>query len=170
MAKFLVVKQTPENPGKGELVLKQSDFMEQIAANSAKAPKNKRTAVNHLREILQSISVKYDSSLNPMRVRLVNYTGLPFKDDTELSAIVTKILRNEHPTIFQRVLEYELAHRPTHTKLVYYVGDSVDCAPFFKAGLDSIDEKDVESYLTGKSKKALGRSTVTDEEVRERGD
>lgn len=165
MAKFVVVSKAPEKLEKGEIVINQPNFIEQIEANKQKAPRNHLTAVNHLREILQSVGVKYDAELNAMRIKLVNYIGLPFKDNSDLSTIVVKILKNEHPGVFQKVLEYDLGHRPSHTKLVYYVGDSAYCEPFFKAGLDSIDEKDVESYLTGKPKKTVGKPAVTDEDA-----
>ena len=163
MAKFIVVSKAPETLEKGEIVINQPDFMEEVVANQKKAPRNHQTAVNDLREVLQSIGVKYDPELNAMRIKLVNYTGLPYKSNEELSAIVTKILRNEYPTVFSKVLDYKLAHRPTSTKLVYYVGSSEDCAPFFKAGLDSMDEKEITAYTNGKSKKATSKSAVGEE-------
>jgi hypothetical protein len=157
MAKFVVVNKAPKTLEKGEVVIAQPDFMEQIVANAKKAPRNHQTAVNHLREILQSISVKYDQELNPMRIKLVNYIGLSYASNEELSAILVKILRNEYPTIFQKVLEHQLTSRPSHTKLVYYVGNSVDAYPFFKAGIDSIDAKDVEAYMNDGKPKKVGK-------------
>jgi hypothetical protein len=169
MTKFTVVSKAPAAVEKGELVLGQPDFMEQIVANQKKAPRNHLTAVNHMREILQTISTKYDQNLNAMRIRLVGYTGVPFKDNTELSAILVRILRAEYPQIFEKVLDYELKNRPTNTKLIYYVGNSSDTGPFTKNGIDGIDEKDLESFLTGKPKKVVGKPAVTDEEARAHG-
>jgi hypothetical protein len=160
MAKFIVVSKAPETLEKGEFVINQPNFMEEVIANKQKAPRNQQTAVNHLREVLQSVGVKYDPELNAMRIKLVNYTGLPYKNNEELAAIVTRILRNEYPAVFPKVIAYELAHRPAHTQLVYYVGNSEDCAPFFAAGLDSTDPKEAQAHLTGKSKKA---AKATDE-------
>jgi hypothetical protein len=168
MAKFVVVSKAPETLEKGEVVINQPNFLEQVEANKQKAPRNGLTAVNHLREILQSVGTKYDPELNAMRIKLVNYIGRPFKNSQELSVIVTEILKDQYPRAFQKVLEYDLSHRPSHTKLVYYVGDSTNCEPFFKAGLDSIDEKDVESYMTGKPKRTVGRPAITSEEAKER--
>jgi hypothetical protein len=162
MAKFIVVSKAPETLEKGEIVINQPNFMEQVVDNKQKAPRNHQTAVNHLREVLQSVGVKYDPELNAMRIKLVNYTGLPYKNNEELSAIVTRILRNEYPAVFPKVLAYELAHRPASTKLVYYVGSSEDCAPFFAAGLDSMDEKEIATYA--KSKKAPTKSVAAGEE------
>jgi len=169
MAKFVVVDQAPETLEKGELVIKRPDFMEQIVANQKKAPRNNLTAVNHLREIIQSVSTKYDSELNAMRVKLVNYVGVPFKNNEELSAILVKIFKNEYPQVFDKVLDYQLQNRPANVKLIYYVGDFKGTTPFFKAGIDNIDEKDVEHYMTGKPKKTVGKPAITNEEAKERG-
>ena len=52
-----------------------------------------------------------------------------------------------------------------NTKLVYYTGNFNTTGPFYKNGLDLIEEKDVESYMTGKSKKVVGKPALTKEEV-----
>jgi hypothetical protein len=168
MAKFVVVNEAPTTLDKGELVVAQPDFIEQIVANQKKAPRNHLTALNHLREILQSISTKYDPELNAMRIRLVNYVGVPYSDNNGLSTLVVQLLKNEYPSIFEKALEHQLKNRPLNTKLVYYVGDSKDTGPFFRAGIDSLDKKDIESYMTGKLKKVVGKPAVTDEEAKNR--
>jgi hypothetical protein len=169
MAKFVVVKQAPTTLDKGEFVIKQPDFMEQIVANQKKAPKHNQTAINHLREVLNSIGVKYDPEMNVFKIRLLNYEGLAFKNNDDMSAIVVRILRNEYPKVFDKVIEHELKNRPTNTKLVYYVGDFNTASPFYNAGLDLLDEKDIESYMTGKPKKVVGKPAITKEEAQENG-
>jgi hypothetical protein len=169
MSKFIVVNKVPETLGKGEIVINQPDFMEQIEANIKKAPRNKQTAVNHLREILQSIGTRYDPELNAMRINLRNYIGLPFNSNAELSTVIVRILKNEYPKAFDKVLEHALQNRPINTKLIYYVGNFADTSAFFRAGVDNIEEKDVESYLTGKPKKVVGKPAITNEEAKERG-
>jgi len=168
MAKFVVVNQAPATLEKGEIVIGQPDFMDQIVANQKKAPKHKQTAINHLREVLNSIGQAYDPDMNVFKIRLINYEGLPFKDNTELSLIVNRILRTEYPAIFDKYLEYQLKNRPMNTKLVYYVGNFNTTGPFYKAGLDLIEEKDVEAYMTGKPKKTVGKPAITDEEANNR--
>lgn len=163
MAKFVVVKEAPETLGKGEVVINPPNFLEQIEANSRKAPKHKQTATHHLRELLNSIAEKYDHDMNPLSIKLVNYVGVPFKDNNELSAILVRLLGNEYPAIFNKVLAYELKNRPMNTKLVYYTGDFTSTAAFYEAGLDLIEEKDVEGYLTGKPKKVVGKPAVANE-------
>jgi hypothetical protein len=169
MTKFVVVDKAPETLEKGEVVINQPNFMEQIVANQKKAPRNGLTAVNHIREVLQSISIKYDPELNAMRIKLPNYVGLPFKGNEEFSAIMVRILKTEYPQIFEKVLDHELKNRPLGTKLIYYVGNFKGTTPFFKAGIDNIDESDVESYMTGKPKKTVGKPAITNEEAKERG-
>ncbi len=169
MAKFVVVKQAPETLEKGEIVIGQPDFMDQILANIKKAPKHKQTAINHLREVLNSIGQVYDPEMNVMKIKLNNYKGLAFNDSKDLSAIVVKILKNEYPSIFDRYLDHQLKNRPMNTKLIYYVGDFTATAPFYKAGLDLIEEKDVESYMTGRPKKIVGKPAITKEEAEANG-
>jgi len=170
MAKFVVVNEAPQTLEKGEIVINQADFSEQIVANQKKAPRKKQTGLNHLREVLNSIGVKYDPDMNVFKIRLVNYEGLPYADEAEFSAIVTRILKNEYPVIFDKVLEYQLKNRPMNTKLIYYVGDFNSTGPFYKNGLDPIDLKDVESYMTGKPKKVVGKPAVTNAEAKGDGD
>lgn len=169
MTKFVVVDKAPETLEKGELVISSPAFMEQILANAKKQPRNGLIAVNHVREILQSIGVKYDSELNSMRIKLAGYVGVPFKNNDELSAVIVRILRTEYPSIFEKVLDYDLKNRPLGTKLIYYVGNFKGTTAFFKHGIDNIDESDVESYMTGKPKKTVGKPAITNEEAKERG-
>jgi hypothetical protein len=169
MAKFTVVKQAPATLEKGEIVISQPDFMEQILANQKKAPKHKQTAINHLREVLSSIAEKYDHDMNVFKIRLLNYEGLAFSSHEDLSNIVVRILKNEYPAIFDKVVTYELNKRPANTKLVYYTGDFTTTTPFYNAGLDLIEEKDIESYMTGKPKKIVGKPAITKEEAEANG-
>lgn len=168
MAKFVVVKQAPTTLEKGEIVIGQPDFMEQILANQKKAPKHKQTAINHLREVLNSIGQVYDPEMNVFKIRLLNYEGLAFKDNNDLSVIISRVLKNEYPRVFDKYIEHQLKNRPMNTKLIYYVGDFTTTKPFYDAGLDLIEEKDVESYMTGRPKKVVGKPAVTNEEVKNR--
>jgi hypothetical protein len=168
MAKFVVVKQAPATLEKGEIVIGQPDFMEQIVANQKKAPRHQQTALNHMREVLSSIGQKYDPDMNVFKIRLVNYEGLAFKSNEDISAIIVRLLKNEYPAIFDRYLDHQLKNRPINTKLIYYVGDFTTTGPFYKAGLDLLEEKDIESYMTGKPKKTVGKPAVTDEEANSR--
>jgi hypothetical protein len=167
MAKFVVVKEVPKTLDKGEFVITQPDFLEQIRANAMKAPRLKQTGINHLREVLNAIGVKYDPDMNVFKIRLVTYEGLPYKDETEFAAIVVRILRNEYPAVFDKVLEHQLQNRPMNTKLIYYVGDFNATGPFYKAGIDHLEEKDIASYMTGKPKKTVGKPAITAEEAEE---
>lgn len=169
MSKFVVVNEAPATLGVDELVIAPPDFMDQIVANVKKSPRNHLTAVNHLREVLQSIGLKYDPELNAMRIKLVNFVGLPFKDNTELSAILVKILKAEYPAVFDKVLDFDIKSRPQKTKLIYYVGNFADTTAFYRNGIDRLEEKDVEAYLTGKPKKVVGKPAVTNAEAKANG-
>lgn len=168
MTKFVVVQKAPSKLEKGELVIAQPNFLEQIESNYRKAPKHKQTAINHMREVLNAIAEKYDHSLNSLKIPLFKYEGLAYQDNEDLNAIFTKILKTEHPSIFDKILEYKISNRPFNTKLIYYVGDFNSTGPFFKAGVDHLEEKDIEHYMTGKPKKTVGKPAVTKEEAESR--
>lgn len=165
MAKFIVVKQVPQTLEKGEVVINPPLFLEEIQANVRKEPRRKQTAINHLREVLNSIATKYDPEMNVMKFRLVNYEGISYADDAALSAIILRILNAERPVTLDNYLDHQIRTRPMNTKLVYYTGNFNTTGPFYKNGLDLIEEKDLESYMTGKPKKVVGKPAVTKEEL-----
>lgn len=165
MSKFVVVKEAPKKLEKGEIVISPPDFIEEIRANSRRAPRLKQTGVNHLREILNTIADKYDNEMNTMKFKLVNYEGIAYNDDADLSAIILRILQDERPSLFDRYLDHQIKSRPINTKLVYYLGSFNSTTPFYKNGLDLLEEKDIESYMTGKPKKVVGKPAITKEEA-----
>jgi hypothetical protein len=169
MSKFVVVKEAPATLEKGEMVINQPDFMDEIVANIKKAPKHGQTGVHHLREVLSAIGEKYDQDMNVFKINLSKYNGLPFKTNEDLSVILGNILRNEYPVVFDKYIEHQLKNRPVNTKLIYYVGNFASSGAFFKAGIDNLDPSDVESYMTGKPKKVVGKPAITNEEAEARG-
>jgi hypothetical protein len=165
MSKFVLVKELPETLNKGEVAITEPNFMPEILQNMRKAPRVKNTAINHLREILNSIAVKYDQSMDVMRIRLHNYEGVPYSDDADLHKIIIKILSSEYPVVLEKYLDYQIKSRPMGTKLVYFSGALSACTPFYNNGLDLIEEKDVDSYLSGKPKKVVGKPAITKEQA-----
>jgi hypothetical protein len=164
MSKFVIVKTVPTTLRKGEAVLESPSFLEQIRASAHKAAKKNQTGLNHLRDILNGIQQKYETDLNIFKVPLSQYEGLPFNNETELSRIVIRLLKKERPIVFEKVLEYNIKNRPYGAKLLYYVGDFGDTGPFFRNGIDQIEEKDVDEYLGLKPKKIVGKPAITKEE------
>lgn len=167
MSKFVIVKKAPSTLGKGEVVIKSPDFLEEVEANIHKAAKKDRTGINHMRDILNSIQHKYETDLSIFKVPLSQYEGLAFTSSEELSKIIVNMLKKERPTIFEKALEYNIKNRPYGSKLIYYVGDLNETGPFFKQGLDMIEEKDVDEYLGLKPKKIVGKPAVTKEQSEE---
>jgi hypothetical protein len=165
MAKYVVVKEAPTTLDKGEIVINSPSFLTEIEANVRKEPKRKQTAINHLREILNSIAQTYDPEMNVMKFRLVNYEGLAYSNNLELNSIILRILAAERPETLDAFLDKKIKTRPMNTKLVYYTGPFTSTGPFYKNGIDLLDEKDIESYITGKPKKVVGKPAVTKEEA-----
>jgi hypothetical protein len=164
MAKFVVVNEAPKTLEKGEMLIEQPTFLAEIEANSRKAGSSKLTGISHIREVLNSIAEKYDPEMSALRIPLVNYVGIAYENNNDLSAIITRILKNHHPVIFDKYLTYKL-----NTKLIYYVGNLTTTTPFYQSGLDLLDEKDIDSYMTGKPKKIVGKPAITNEEAKING-
>jgi hypothetical protein len=162
-----MVKTAPTTLRKGEIVLESPDFLEQIRNNAHKAAKKNLTGLNHLRDILNSIRQKYDVDLNVFKIPLSQYEGLSFNSEEDLSRIVVRLLKKESPLTFEKVLEYNIKNRPNGTKLIYYVGDWGDTSPFFRNGIDAIEEKDLDEFLGLKPKKVVGKPAVTKEQSEE---
>lgn len=167
MSKFICVNTAPATLRKGEVLMQQPDFLEQIRECAHKAAKKNITGVNHLRDILNSIRQKFDPSLNIFKVPLSQYEGLPFNDEKDMSLIMVRMLKRECPDVFEKVLEHNVKNRPYGSKLIYYVGDWCDTGAFTRNGLDSIEEKDVDEYLGLKPKKVVGKPAVTKKQSEE---
>lgn len=170
MSKFTIVKTPPKTLNKGEIVITGPDFIEQIEQNTRKAPRQKVTSIHHMREILNSIAQKYDENMDVMRIKLVNYEGIPYEDTTDLHSIVIRILENEYPDVLSKYVDYHLKKRPMGTKLVYYTSDLTSTTPFYENGLDLLEEKDVDSYLQNKPKRTVGKPAVSAETETQKND
>lgn len=164
MSKFIIVKKAPSTLGKEEMVMSSPNFLDEVEACAARAPRNGLTAINHMRGVLTAIQTKYDADLNIVKLPLSQYEGLPFSSSEDLSKIVVSLLKKERPDVFEKVLEYNIKNRPYGSKLVYYVGHIGETGPFFRNGIDMIEEKDVEEFLGHKPKKVVGKPAVTKEQ------
>jgi hypothetical protein len=167
MAKFIVVDTEPTTLRKGEHVIKFPDFLEEIKANSGKAPRGGITATNHLRNIVGTIGQKYDENLTSWSINPFNFEGRTFNTDQDLSEIVIELLKKQHPTIFQSYVDAKIKARPDGTKVIYFVGPFNYTTAFYTNGLDLIEPKDVEVELGLKPKKVVGKPAVTKEEAEE---
>lgn len=152
MSKFVIVNKSPANLGKGEIVLSKPNFLLEIQSSRKGATRN-LTALNQLRDILLAIEVNYGVNLNVPKIPFSLYEGLSYSSDEELNTIITSLLNKERPDSFEDMLEYNIKTRPYGTKLIYYVGRLQDTGPFFRNGIDMIDEANVDEYLGRKPKK-----------------
>ena len=119
MIKFSIVDKLPTEVKSTELVIGKPDFLPEIKANSAKAGRGKLTGVNHLRNIVDTIGMKYDTDgTNSWSVRPNMYEGRLYNSDEELSAIVLEMLEAQHPSIFKKFLEFNVNRIPAGTELI----------------------------------------------------
>lgn len=123
MAKFVQVPTAPTELRKGEFVVSKPDFLEEVKSNATKNPRNGLTAPNQLRYIVDTIGMKYDpEGTNGWSVKPHQFIGRPFKDNTDLSGIITEMLTQDHPVIYKKYLDYTLNTLPQGTELIYLVG------------------------------------------------
>lgn len=165
MAKFLVVKEKPEDLKKGEYVIDAPSFLDEIKQNKTKAPKNGLTGTYHLRVISDTIAQNYDpENMTGFSVKVHPYEGRPYSSDEELNTIVVEMLRESRPDIFLKYIDKKIRTRPFGTNLVYYVDSDVKGAYtlFYQHGLS--DARDIETD-SSKTKKPAAKSTTPKEQV-----
>lgn len=155
--KFVTVQEVPEELPKGAIVIQAPNFLEEIKSNKAREPRGNITAGTHLRYIVGSIGEKYDQELSAYTVRPHLFEGRRYETDEDLAQIVVEMLRSQYPKVFDRYLDHQIRNRPANTKLIYYVGNFADTAPFFTNGIDKLAEKDVDVFLGLKEKKVVGK-------------
>ena len=143
MTQFVILDKAPEKLKKGELVIEMPNFMTEIEQESGKAPRNKLTAVNHLRAIAGVIGQNYDENFNPWsHVKPNKFVGREFKTNEDISKIVIEMFQAQYPTIFASAVSKKIKARPQGTGLVYFVGPENLSQLFFNEGLDLKDGKD----------------------------
>ena len=167
MSKFVIVKKVPETLGKGEAVITAPSFLEQVQALANRGVKRNVTAINQMRDILNAIQQKYELDLKLFKIPFSQYEGRPFTSTEDLNKIIVDLLKKERPEVFEKILEYNIRNRPYGSKLIYYVGNLNDTGPFFKQGIEMIEEKDVDEFLGLKPKKTVGKPAVTKEQSEE---
>lgn len=166
MSKFVLVNKAPDSLPPQSVVIATPNFMKQVEASFLRHQNRNQTALNQLRDMLSSIQTDFGVDLNVPKIPLSRYEGLPYTDRDSLSRIVVQLLKTERPDSFVDFLEYNIRTRPLATKLIYFVGRHQETAPFFKNGIDIIDEKDVPEYMGLKAKKP-GRPPASKEEETE---
>jgi hypothetical protein len=167
MAKFVTVDEAPEELRKDEFVIKMPDFLEEIRMASARNTNKKgRLSPSFLRSIASMIAINYDREFDPLRqLKAHDYDGVGYETEQELSKIVLNALERDYPAIFDRYLESKIKNRPFGTKVIYFVGPHSKSSVFYANGIDSLDLKDVDSFLGLKPKKTVGKPAVTKEQA-----
>jgi hypothetical protein len=165
MAKFVVVKEAPAELRKGEYIIAQPNFMEEVVANKGKRPNTGLTGPAYIRSICGMVGERYDNTLTAWNIRPHLYDGRPFKTDQDMSEIIVDLLKTQHPSVFEGYINHKIRTRPIGTKVIYYVGDFTTTKPFFDNGIDQIEYKDVEVELGLKAKKVIGKPAITNEDA-----
>lgn len=145
MAKFLMVTTLPDKLEKGEMVVENPTFVDEIFECKVKSGARKVTSVNHLRALLDLITFKYDKTTNPMHVNLSNYEGRAYADDKELGKILFDIIEKECPQVIDRYVEHKLQSRPQGTTMVYSTVSTKRAHLFIKNGLDEMGKEEAQA-------------------------
>lgn len=163
MAKFIVVKEAPEQLEKGDYLIGAPSFLEQIALHRAKKPRNGLTGPHYLRMIVDSIGQAYDpENMTAYSIKAHNYEGLPFSTDEDVNAILVKALLVDYPAVFPKYLDSKIRNRPKGTERIFYVNSDIkgQYELFYKNGLD---EERIEPVK--KSNRVVGKPAITKEEA-----
>jgi hypothetical protein len=167
MAKFVIVDKVPAELRKNEHVIEMPSFLEEIRLASARNLNKKgQVSPSFLRSIASMIAINYDKEFDPLRhLKAHDYDGVGYENEQDLSKIVLAALERDYPAIFDRYLEHKIKNRPFGTKVIYFVGPHSKSSVFYAHGIDSLDVKDVDTFLGLKPKKTVGKPAVTNEQV-----
>lgn len=165
MAKYVLVDKAPENLDKGCFVIGAPNFLEEIKQCVKKKPRSNTMTVNYLREIVSTIGLKYaPDDFNPLTdVNVAPFRGIPCKTDQDTHRIVLNALSKTYPKMFDHYVDYHIKHRPSGTKLIYFLGTHHQSSSFTLNGIDNLSTKDIDVYLGKKEKKVVGKPAVKKE-------
>jgi len=159
MAKFVKVEKLPENLTKDEYVINAPTFVEEVKECYARAPKDKLTTSNFMRDIAARVGDRYlDDNFNTLiHVNTSSFRGLPFGSPEEVDIIAKTMLKKALPTIDDAYVDYHVKKRPHGTKLIYFLGNHAQTGSFSANGIDEIKLKEIDTYLERKQKKVVGK-------------
>ena len=164
MAKFVKVDKLPENLGKDEFAICAPTFVDEVNVCYGRAPKNKLTTANFMRDIAARVGDRYlDENFNTLiHVNTSRFRGLPFESPEEVDAIAKRMLKKALPTIDDAYVDHHVKQRPHGTKLIYFLGDHTQTGSFSANGIDEIKPKEIDTYLGNKQKKVVGKPIKSD--------
>lgn len=143
MINYVRVSEAPKALKKGEHVIYKPNFLDEIRLAKGKSNANGLTTTGYLRNIFIEIGNKYDENFSAYsHVNLSNYIGIPFKDELELSKIVSKIVNQQLPDAIDKMIDNQIKKMPTDTKMIYYVADDLNNLGVFTRYRISMAPKD----------------------------
>jgi len=167
MAKYVLVKEEPKILDKDCFIIDSPNFLNEIEQCIRKKPRSKTMSTNYLREIVATIGLKYaPEGFNPLSdVNISQFKGVPCENNKQTQDIVIKAFSKSYPEIFNLWVDYHIRHRPSGTKLIYFLGDHTQSSTFVQHGIDSLPTKEVDIFLGKKTKKTVGKPAITKEQA-----
>lgn len=151
MTKYVRVKSVPEELEKDEYVIPSPSFEAEIQSIIGRAPKNKTTSSNFLRDVAQVILDKYtDDKSTALTINTTGFRHIPFEGVKDINEVVIRMFQKSKPEIFNHFVDYYIKQRPFGTKLIYFLGDHLLTQAFTQNGIDEIKEKDINAYMERK--------------------
>jgi hypothetical protein len=158
MSKFAIVKRLPTDISSGTLALSYPDFLEEIRDSKlrvAKGNTTKLTKNNMLRNALVLISMRMTldvgiPSFNAFKIPLVNYEGLPYKTEKDISDLLVRIIEKHVPHVIDIAITRSVNARPQNTQMILFNGPEDKAALLIGLG-----------FVKGKAPKALTEEIPT---------
>lgn len=130
---YSLVDEAPEKLKENEMVILRPTFIEQISKSKLRRGVTKLTTANALRDALMLITDLYDNTVNPYRINLSAYEGLPYENDNDLSNIIIKILNDQNVDLLTKAIDFQLKGRNLKVDTVYYVSSDLEGSSAFLA-------------------------------------
>jgi len=126
MIDYVRVDKAPKELTKKEFAIYKPDFLEFIARAKGKNRSKNITSLTDLRNIFIEIGAEYNEAFSAYtHVNLTNFVGVPYKDDKELSAIISKIVGQQQPLINEVLIEKQIKKIPDNIERVYFVANDL---------------------------------------------
>jgi hypothetical protein len=158
MTKYVRTDKAPDYLSHYEACIEYPSLLPELKKAKTPAPHNKLFGAHYTRSLIEEIVTPYDPEFDCYKhIKPYVLTDVPFGSDEDKAHTVRELLTKQYPRFFEAYLEYKIRNVPFGTKVIWFVGEHHQTAPFSKMGIESIKPSEVAEEL--------GKSAPTDENL-----
>jgi len=148
---YILVSEEPETLKSNEIVIKKPTFIEEVVATKQKRGVDKVATIRSIRDMIATLSAKYDETVNPFRVNLTKYDNIPYSSDKEFADLVMRVVIENNLPFVEKAIESQIKNRKPNIDTVYYVSDNLDgTSVLIRFGFNMKDGKNSKKIASNK--------------------